>query len=95
MLLSKYTTKLNMPECNTQSIVGRYTVFIAQAYQTFTELLITWRRAQAFLTASGAALSEEVADGKINVQSACALNTRYNVIKESVIHIQVEKKCVQ
>jgi hypothetical protein len=41
------------------------------------ELLSMWRRAAAFFSASGAAQSQEVADGKINVQSACALNTRY------------------
>jgi hypothetical protein len=32
-------------------------------------------RAEAFLSASDAAVSQEVADGKISVQSACALNT--------------------
>jgi hypothetical protein len=36
-------------------------------------------RVAAFLSASGAALSQEVADGKINVQSACALNMVYVV----------------
>jgi hypothetical protein len=35
-------------------------------------------RAQAFLSASDAAVSQEVADGKIGIQSACALNTRYD-----------------
>jgi hypothetical protein len=54
-----------------------YTVFIAQAYQPSTELLSTWCRAAAFFSASGAPLSQEVAEGKINVQSAYALNTRY------------------
>jgi hypothetical protein len=34
-------------------------------------------RAQAFLSASDAAVSQEVADGKSSIQSACALNTRY------------------
>jgi hypothetical protein len=34
-------------------------------------------RAQAFLAASDAAVSQEVADGKISTQSACALSTRY------------------
>jgi predicted nucleic acid binding AN1-type Zn finger protein len=34
-------------------------------------------RAAAFFSASGAALSQEVTDGKMNVQSACALDTRY------------------
>jgi hypothetical protein len=34
-------------------------------------------RAAALFSASDAALSQEVADGKINVQSACALNTVY------------------
>jgi hypothetical protein len=52
-------------------------VFIVQAYQTPTEILDTWCRAAAFFSASGAALSQEVADGQINVQSACALDTRY------------------
>jgi hypothetical protein len=31
---------------------------------------------QAFLLASDAAASQEVADGKISIQLACALNTR-------------------
>jgi hypothetical protein len=53
-----------------------YTVFIVQAYQTSTELLRMWCRAAAFFSASGADLSQEVADGKINVQSACAMGTR-------------------
>jgi hypothetical protein len=34
-------------------------------------------RAASIFSASGAALSEQVADGKINVQSAYALITRY------------------
>lgn len=34
-------------------------------------------RAAAFFSASGAALSQEVDDSKINVQSACALTTVY------------------
>jgi hypothetical protein len=37
-------------------------------------------RAQAFLSASDAAVSQEVVDGKISIQSAWALNTRYNHI---------------
>jgi hypothetical protein len=37
-------------------------------------------RAQAFLSESDVAVSQEVADGKIGIQSACALNTRYTVI---------------
>jgi hypothetical protein len=36
-------------------------------------------RQQAILSASDAALSQEFADGKISIQLACALNTRYNV----------------
>jgi hypothetical protein len=35
------------------------------------------RRAAAFFSASGAALSREAADSKINDQSACSLNTVY------------------
>jgi hypothetical protein len=35
-------------------------------------------RTQIFLSASDAVVSQEVADGKISVQSACALNTQYN-----------------
>jgi hypothetical protein len=54
------------------------TAFIVQAYQTSTELLNAWCRAATFFSASGAALSQEVADGKINIKSASALNTRYN-----------------
>jgi hypothetical protein len=34
-------------------------------------------RAQAFLSASDAAVSQEVAVGKVSIYSACALNTRY------------------
>jgi hypothetical protein len=33
--------------------------------------------AAAFFSASGAALSQEVADGKMNVQAACSLNMVY------------------
>jgi hypothetical protein len=33
-------------------------------------------RTAAFFSESGAALSQQVADGKINVQSVCALITR-------------------
>jgi hypothetical protein len=33
--------------------------------------------AQAFVSASDAAVSQEVTDGKTSIQSACALNTRY------------------
>jgi hypothetical protein len=32
---------------------------------------------QAFLSASDAAISQEISDGKISIQSACTLNTRY------------------
>jgi hypothetical protein len=32
------------------------------------------RRAAAFFSASGLLLSQEVANGKVNVHSACALN---------------------
>jgi hypothetical protein len=45
-----------------------YTVFTVQAYQTSQYMA-------AFISASGTALSQEVADSKMNVQSACALNT--------------------
>jgi hypothetical protein len=34
-------------------------------------------RAQVFLSASDAAVSQDVADGRIGIQSACAPNTRY------------------
>jgi hypothetical protein len=36
--------------------------------------------AAAFFSASGVVLSQEAADGKINVHSACALNTRYTLV---------------
>jgi hypothetical protein len=36
-------------------------------------------RMPAFFSASGPSLLQEVADGKINVQSVCALNTVYMV----------------
>jgi hypothetical protein len=51
-----------------------YTAFIVQAYQTSMELLNTRCRTSAFFSASGAALSQEVGDGKINVKSSCTLN---------------------
>jgi hypothetical protein len=60
----------------TDAAAGIYTVFIAQAYQMSAELLSTWCSAAALFSTTGAALSEEVTDGKINVQSACALHTR-------------------
>jgi hypothetical protein len=61
-----------------QYMVPRGGIFLVQ-YTTcslcrLTRLLSTWCRAGAFFSASGAALS----DGKMNVQSVCALNTRYN-----------------
>jgi hypothetical protein len=34
-------------------------------------------RVQAFLSASDAAVLQEVADSKISIQSACTLNTQY------------------
>jgi hypothetical protein len=43
--------------------------------------------AAALFLANGAALSQEVADGKINVQSACALNTLYFAMK-IMVHIE-------
>jgi hypothetical protein len=49
---------------------------IVQAYQTSKELLSTWCHAATFFSASGAALSQEFANGKINVQSAGALCTQ-------------------
>jgi hypothetical protein len=49
--------------------------FIVQAYQTYMELLSTRCRMAAFFSASGAELLQKVANGKINVQSACALDT--------------------
>jgi hypothetical protein len=36
--------------------------------------------AQAILSASDAVVSQEVADDKISNQSACTLNTRYNLM---------------
>jgi hypothetical protein len=42
-------------------------------------------RAQAFLSASDVAVSQEVADGKISIQSACALNTRYILILNLIL----------
>jgi hypothetical protein len=54
-----------------------YTVFIVQAYQTSQYMvpcggifLGKWR--SSFAGSS---------DGKMNVQSACALNTRYNIVR--------------
>jgi hypothetical protein len=49
-------------------ITYKYTVFIVQAYQTSMGLLSTWCRAAEFFSANGPALSQEVADGKIDVQ---------------------------
>jgi hypothetical protein len=45
-----------------------YTMFIVKACQMPTELLSTRCRAETFFSASGTALLQEVADGKINVQ---------------------------
>jgi hypothetical protein len=41
-------------------------------------------RERAFLSASDAAVSQKVADGKISIQSARALNTRYIAIYEFI-----------
>jgi hypothetical protein len=49
-----------------------FTMFIVQASQMSMELLSTWCLAAAFFLVSDAVLSQEVADGKIKVQSACA-----------------------
>jgi hypothetical protein len=49
-------------------------------------------RVAALFLANGAALSQEVADGKINVQSACALNTLYFAMKIMKIMAHVEYK---
>jgi hypothetical protein len=45
-------------------------------------------RAAAFFSASDAALSQQVADGKITVHSACALITRYIPVN-SILHILI------
>jgi hypothetical protein len=44
-----------------------------------------WCRMAAFFSAKCEAISQEVADGKINVQSACVLNTQY--IGYDICHI--------
>jgi hypothetical protein len=41
----------------------------------------------AFFSASGAALSQQVANGKINVQSACALITWYVSYLDVVLYV--------
>jgi hypothetical protein len=51
-------------------------MFIVQAYKMSMEILSMWHCAAAFFSTSGTGLSQEDADGKINVQSACALDTR-------------------
>jgi hypothetical protein len=43
----------------------------------FIRLLSTWCRTAAFFSESVAALSQEVPNDKMNVQSACALKTQY------------------
>jgi hypothetical protein len=45
-------------------------------------------RAKTFFSASDAAVSQEVADGKISIQSAYALNTRHNFGLQ-MVHIPV------
>jgi hypothetical protein len=44
-------------------------------------------RTEAFFSASGAALSQEVADGKISVQSPCALNTVYILLSWRAVRV--------
>jgi hypothetical protein len=66
-------------------------MFIVQAHQTSMELLTMWCSMAAFFLASGAALSQEVADGKINVQSACALNTQHVHILFSPLDLYLSK----
>jgi hypothetical protein len=56
-------------------------------------------RAAAFFSASGPSLSQEVADGKINVQSACPLNTMYFSMKSlcpnsSVFHVDRRNRLI-
>jgi hypothetical protein len=42
---------------------------------------------QAFLSASDAAVSEKVADCKISIQSACALNTLY-ILMQAIVSLK-------
>jgi hypothetical protein len=50
-------------------------------------------RAAAFFSASDAALLQEAADGKINVQSACALNMVSVTILEVVFDMCLKECC--
>jgi hypothetical protein len=52
----------------------------------------TTGRAQAFLSAGNAAVSQEVEDEKISIQSACALNTRYLYPLLSHVQLTLKKK---
>jgi hypothetical protein len=52
----------------------KYTVFIVQAYQTSQYVVL---RGGIFLGKWRSAFAGS-SNGKMNVQSACALNTRYN-----------------
>jgi hypothetical protein len=54
-----------------------YTVFILQAYQTSQYMV---PRGSIFLSKWRSSFPGS-SDGKMNFQSACALNTRYNVYK--------------
>jgi hypothetical protein len=64
-----------------------------------------WCCAAAFFLASGAALSQEVANSKINVQSACTLNTEYYTYKYAsevklmalvtALKIEVNQTCIR
>jgi hypothetical protein len=50
-------------------------MFIVQAYKMSMELFSTWCHIAAFFSVNDTAFLQEVANGKINVQSACALDT--------------------
>jgi hypothetical protein len=60
------------------------------------ELLSSWCCAAAFFSACDTMLLQEVAGGKISVQSDYALNTRYvwvlNMTAESFIQINAQKQ---
>jgi hypothetical protein len=51
-------------------------IFYGGEYNIDYNVCYSTGRAQAFLSESDAEVSQEVADGKISIQSACALNTR-------------------
>jgi hypothetical protein len=78
---TKVLPKKMPPQANqtSQYVVRRGCIFLVQYTRCslcrLIRLLSTWCRAATFFSASGASTLAESSDGKMNVRSACALNT--------------------